>query len=315
MCNITIKEKEMDGLSNHVLMVRPYLFRKNEQTAINNYYQNESSFNLKDTHEMALCEFDGLVKKLISSGIKVTIHQDTKQPETPDSIFPNNWLSFHKKNRVIIYPMFAPNRRNERSEDVFLTLKNEGVNPKIIHDYTKHEKQNMFLEGTGSMVLDRINKKLYASLSERTNKKLVLSFSKTMKYKPIIFSSFQTASNKRLNIYHTNVMMSIGDSFAAICFDSIDDVLERDLVHNELLNDGKEIICLSEKQIDSFAGNMLLLKNSKHSILFMSTSAYKSLSKEQISQFEKHTKIVHSNIGTIEKSGGGSVRCMLAEIF
>lgn len=185
----------------------------------------------------------------------------------------------------------------------------------IIYDLTNYENQNLFLEGTGSMVLDRINKKLYASLSDRTEKSIILDFSKKMNYKPIMFSSFQTVNNNRLKIYHTNVMMSIGDKFAVIGLNSIDDSSERDLVLNELRNDNKEIISLSENQIEHFAGNMLLIKNSIQPVLVMSTSAYDSLSKDQITKLEKYAKIIHTNLETIEKAGGGSARCMLAEVF
>jgi len=305
----------MNRLTNHVLMVRPYLFKKNEQTALNNYYQSDSSLDLNTLNKLALREFDELVKILIKNGIKVTIHQDNQNPETPDSLFPNNWISFHDKHKVVVYPMFAQNRRDERSNHVFNSLKKSGVNMEIIYDLTKYENQNLFLEGTGSMVLDRVNKKLYASLSDRTDKSIILEFSKKMNYKPIMFSSFQTIDNKRLEIYHTNVMMSIGDKFAAIGLNSIDDISERDLVLNELRNDNKEIILLSENQIEHFAGNMLLIKNSIQPVLVMSTSAYNSLSKDQITKLEKYAKIIHTNLQTIEKAGGGSARCMLAEIF
>ena len=305
----------MNKLTNHVLMVRPYLFKKNEQTASNNYYQSDSSLDLFTLNKLALKEFDEFVKILIKNGIKVTVHQDNQNPETPDSLFPNNWISFHDKHKVIVYPMFAKNRRDERSNHIFDSLKKSGVNMEIIYDLTNYENQNLFLEGTGSMVLDRVNKKLYASLSDRTDKSIILDFSEKMNYKPIIFSSFQTVNNDRLKIYHTNVMMSIGDKFAAIGLNSIDDISERDLVLNELRNDNKEIISLSENQIEHFAGNMLLIKNSIQPVLVMSTSAYDSLSKDQITKLEKYAKIIHTNLETIEKAGGGSARCMLAEIF
>lgn len=305
----------MNGLTNHVLMVRPYHFRKNEQTALNNYYQYDSGLDLNALNKLALHEFDQLVKILIENGINVIVHQDNKKPETPDSLFPNNWISFHDKHKVILYPMFAKNRRDERSSHVFDSLKESGVNTKIIYDLSNYENFNMYLEGTGSMVLDRVNKKLYASLSDRTDDSVILDFSKKMDYKPIIFSSYQTVDDKRLKIYHTNVMMSIGDNFAAVGFDSIDDIAERNMVYNELKNDNKEVISLTENQIEQFAGNMLLIKNSIQPILVMSTSAFKSLSNDQINKFENYAKIVHSNLETIEKTGGGSARCMLAEIF
>lgn len=305
----------MNGLTNHVLMVRPHLFKKNEQTSLNNYYQTDSSLDINTLNKLALIEFDQLVKCLVDNGIKVTVHQDNGKPETPDSLFPNNWISFHNRHKVIIYPMFAKNRRDERSDNVFNSLKLSGVNSDIIYDFTNYENQNIFLEGTGSMVLDRVNKKIYASLSDRTDKSIILDFSKKMKYKPIIFSSFQNVKNMRLKIYHTNVMMSIGDKFAAVGLKTIDDVNEREMVYNELKNDKKEIISLTENQIEQFAGNMLLVKNSNQPLLVMSTSAFNSLSMDQINKFETYARIVHSSLETIEKLGGGSARCMLAEIF
>ena len=175
----------MNGLTNHVLMVRPHLFKKNEQTSLNNYYQTDSILDINTLNKLALIEFDQLVKCLVDNGIKVTVHQDNGKPETPDSLFPNNWISFHNRHKVIIYPMFAKNRRDERSDNVFNSLKLSGVNSDIIYDFTNYENQNIFLEGTGSMVLDRVNKKIYASLSDRTDKSIILDFSKKMKYKHI----------------------------------------------------------------------------------------------------------------------------------
>ena len=306
----------MNDLTNHVLMIRPFFFYKNEQTSVNNYFQYNTGLTDEKINYLALKEFDEFVKKLVDSGVQVTVGQDSKYPDTPDSIFPNNWLSFHKKNRVIIYPMYAKNRRNERTDYVFDILKKKGIEAQIIHDFTNYENDNLFLEGTGSMVLDRVYKKCFACLSERTSKKLVIDFCNKMDYKPILFRAYHTFSGKRLSIYHTNVMMSIGNKFAAIGLNSVDNIAERENLINELSEARKEIIFLTETQIKYFAGNMLLLKNSKEEpILVMSSSAYNSLTKIQIKKIENHSKIIHSRLDTIESVGGGSARCMLAEVF
>ena len=306
----------MNDLTNHVLMIRPFFFYKNEQTSVNNYFQYNTGLTDEKINYLALKEFDEFVKKLVDSGVQVTVGQDSKYPDTPDSIFPNNWLSFHKKNKVIIYPMYAKNRRNERTDYVFDILKKKGIEAQIIHDLTNYENDNLFLEGTGSMVLDRVYKKCFACLSERTSKKLVIDFCNKMDYKPILFRAYHTFSGKRLSIYHTNVMMSIGNKFAAIGLNSVDNITERENLINELSEARKEIIFLTETQIKYFAGNMLLLKNSKEEpILVMSSSAYNSLTKIQIKKIENHSKIIHSRLDTIESLGGGSARCMLAEVF
>ncbi|MBN08960.1 MAG: amidinotransferase [Flavobacteriaceae bacterium] len=305
----------MNGLANHVLMVRPYFFKKNLQTASNNFYQSDTELNENKVNELAVKEFDMLVQSLEEVQIRVTVHQDNKTPDTPDSIFPNNWLSFHNNHQIILYPMFAPNRRKERLNNVFDTLKNNGINVKILLDLTKHEDEGKFLEGTGSMVLDRINKKAYSSLSKRTNKELVMNFCKKMDYEPVIFSAFQTVSNRRENIYHTNVMMSLGDNFAVVGLNSIDNLSERNLVIENLKNDNKEIIELSENQLDNFVGNMILLHNGNEPILLMSSNAFYSLTLFQKKKLSTYARIKHSPLNLIEKLGGGSARCMLAEIF
>tara|TARA_B100001741_G_scaffold313359_2_gene319218 strand:+ start:3180 stop:4097 length:918 start_codon:yes stop_codon:yes gene_type:complete len=305
----------MNGLTNHVLMVRPYFFKKNEETTVNNYFQKNTSLNDQEINDLAKKEFDKFVIKLLNAGLRITVYQDKKYPQTPDSLFPNNWVSFHKTNKVILYPMFAQNRRNERTDYIFDKLKKQGVEIEKIYDFTNFENENLFLEGTGSMVLDRVNKKCYACLSERTCKDLVIDFCFKMKYKPILFKAYHKFSKKKLSIYHTNVMMSIGQKFAAVGLDSIHNIQEKENLINELYNDGKEIISLSENQIKNFAGNMLLLHNSKEPILVMSSSAYNSLTKLQIKKFEKYSKIISVDLKTIERVSGGSARCMLAEIF
>ena len=316
MLNFTSKKIIMNNLTNHVLMIRPFFFYKNEQTSVNNYFQYNKGLTNEEINYLAIKEFDEFVKKLVDSDIQVTVGQDTKYPDTPDSIFPNNWLSFHKKHNVITYPMYAKNRRNERTDYVFDILKKKGIEAKIIHDFTNYENDNLFLEGTGSMVLDRVYKKCYACLSERTSQKLVIDFCSKMDYKPILFRAYHTFSGKRHSIYHTNVMLSIGNEFVVIGLNSVDNIIERENLIKELTKERKEIIFLTETQIKHFAGNMLLLKNSKEEpILVMSSSAYNSLTKTQIKKIENHSKIIHSSLNTIESAGGGSARCMLAEVF
>lgn len=306
----------MNGFTDHVLMVRPYRFRLNTETATNNYYQKQLlALSADAIAEQAHREFDDFVSLLRCEGVRVTVHQDRAKPDTPDALFPNNWVSFHPKNRAVLYPMFAPNRRLERNNDVFKTLKKEHIDITIEKDYSKLEIESKFLEGTGSMVLDRVNKKAYAALSERTDKTLLYRFCLDYGYQPVAFHAFQTVNGKRLPIYHTNVMMSIGDHFALVGFETMDYLEEREWLSAELIESGKEIIPLSEAQIQSFAGNMLLLQGLNQPLLAMSTAAYKSLVDIQIKTLEKYVKLIHSPLDTIEHCGGGSARCMLAEVF
>jgi hypothetical protein len=250
-----------------------------------------------------------------ASGINVLVYQDDFKHDTPDSIFPNNWVTFHKDKKIAIYPMFAENRRLERSENVIVFLEENNVKINEVIDYSEAEKNNFFLEGTGSMVLDRINKKTYCSISERTSENLIEEFCSDFNYMPIIFNSFHTVDSKRQKIYHTNVMMCVGKKYAVICLDSIDNKNERNKVIQSLEDDNKEIIIISEDQLNSFAGNMIELIVNKNSFLIMSQIAYNSLNKNQIERLSKYSKIISSSVDTIEKCGGGSVRCMIAEIF
>ena len=303
-------------LSNRVLMIEPVSFQLNKETAVNNYYQKEDkSIPLEQIQENALKEFLSLKRTLENSGIEVIAIKDTPKPITPDALFPNNWISFHNKNKAILYPMFAKNRRQERRMDVFEILKAKSLNFTTIIDYTSFEKENIFLEGTGAMVLDRKNKIAYCSLSSRATKSLFLKFCNENAYKPIAFTSYQTVNNIRMPIYHTNVMMSIGGNYAMICLDAIDDVSEREMVKQSLLHSGKEIINLTENQITNFAGNTLQLKGKNTNVIILSEQAKNSLTEKQIHQIEKYGKMVSVAIPTIEKFGGGSVRCMLAELY
>ena len=306
----------MSSNLHSVLMIRPCNFRVNQETLENNFFQTKS-IQLENDFilNQAIIEFDSLVKKMKASGINVLVYQDDFKHDTPDSIFPNNWVTFHKDQKIAIYPMFAENRRLERSENVIVFLEKNNVKINEIIDYSEAEKNNFFLEGTGSMVLDRINKKTYCSISERTSENLIDEFCSDFNYMPIIFNSFHTVDSKRQKIYHTNVMMCVGKKYAVICLDSIDNKNERNKVIQSLEDDNKEIIIISEDQLNSFAGNMIELIVNKNSFLIMSQIAYNSLNKNQIERLSKYSKIISSSVDTIEKCGGGSVRCMIAEIF
>jgi hypothetical protein len=307
----------MKQTTNSILMIRPVAFRMNEQTAVNNYYQKVLDNLLSDTvNAKAQEEFDAFVEKLRAVGVDVTVVDDTLHPDSPDSIFPNNWISFHENGDVALYPMFAENRRQERREDILDTLEEAGFVINNIMDYTSAEDDGFFLEGTGSLILDRENSKAYCALSPRADEELFIEFCEDFEFTPIIFEAFHTITGKRKLIYHTNVMMCIGETFAVICADSIDDKKERKEVLNNLKADGKEIILITEEQVNNFAGNMLEVRgaNDKRYII-MSTSAYQSLTPSQIVQLEKHGEILSSSLDTIEACGGGSARCMMAEIF
>lgn len=307
----------MKQITNTILMIRPVSFRMNEQTSVNNYYQKVLDNLTPETVQFkALQEFDSFVEKLQNIGVNVVVINDTKETDTPDSIFPNNWISFHENGDIGLYPMFAENRRLERREDIFNKLEELGFVINNIVDYTSAEDEGVFLEGTGSLLLDRVNRKAYCALSPRADEDLFIEFCEDFEYTPVPFVSFQTVEEKRLPIYHTNVMMALAEKFAIICLDSIDDKKERKEVLKHLKEDKKEVITITEDQVNSFAGNMLqVLGSNDEKYLVMSTAAYDCLSKQQISRIEKHCEILHSSLATIEACGGGSARCMMAEVF
>ena len=307
----------MSQITNSVLMIRPVAFRMNEQTAVNNYYQKVLENTTPATvNAKAQLEFDAFVEKLRSVGVNVVVVEDTLEPNTPDSIFPNNWISFHDNGDVVLYPMFAENRRQERREDILDMLEEKGFKIENIIDYTSAEEDNIFLEGTGSMILDRENEKVYAALSPRADEELIIEFCEEFFSDPVIFEAYQDTPDGRKLIYHTNVMMCVADEFAVICADCIDDKQERKIVLDHLKKSGKEVIYITEDQVNNFAGNMLqVLGADDKKFLVMSTQAYNSLNKGQINSIEKHCEILHSSLDTIEACGGGSARCMLAEIF
>jgi hypothetical protein len=314
----TLRHLKMNQTTNSILMIRPVAFRMNEQTAVNNYYQKVlDGLSPETVNTKAQEEFDAFVNKLRMVGIDVTVVDDTMEPSTPDSIFPNNWISFHDNGDVVLYPMFAENRRLERREDILDILEGKGfqVNEEIM-DYSSAEEDGFYLEGTGSIVLDRENGKAYCALSPRADEELFIEFCEDFDMSPIIFEAFQTVNGERKVIYHTNVMMCIADTFAVICADCIDDKKERKMVLDSLKADEKEIILITEDQMNNFAGNMLeLVGSDERRYLIMSNSAHKSLTKKQIAQLEEHITILSSSLDTIEACGGGSARCMMAEIF
>lgn len=307
---------KMEQITNTVLMVRPAGFRMNEETAVNNFFQEDIQLADEEVNKKAQEEFDGFVEKLRSVGVNVVVVNDQKELNTPDSIFPNNWVSFHEDGTVAVYPMFAENRRKERRMEFFEALEQQGFNIKEVVDYTTAEDEEVFLEGTGSLILDRVHKKAYCALSPRADEELLIEFCEDFEYTPVIFVANQDVDGKRMPIYHTNVMMCVAEDFAVICLDSIDDAKERKNVVRHLKEDGKEIIEISEVQLQEFAGNMLQIRgedNKKY--LVMSESAKESLTVGQVNRIEKHCEILTASIKTIETCGGGSARCMMAEVF
>ena len=297
-------------------MIQPIAFRYNEQTAVNNYYQQVlDGLSTEQTQKNALSEFNTFVDKLRKKGIDVIVVEDTKTPDTPDSIFPNNWVSFHESGNVAIYPMYAENRRDERREDILdILVDNYNFEINYVKDFTEFEDHNKFLEGTGSMVLDRENKMCYASISVRTDEQAVLQWCDVFNYTPICFTANQDVEGERKEIYHTNVMMCVADKYAIICLDTIDDKDERKWIKGSLEDSGKEIIEITEDQKHRFAGNMLQLMGDEK-YLVMSKSAHESLTEIQIERIEKYNPIISSSLDTIEACGGGSARCMMSEIF
>lgn len=300
-----------------ILMIEPVDFRFNTQTAVNNYFQTKVEEVEATAQENALKEFKGMVSKLREHGVNVVVLQDTLTPHTPDSIFPNNWISFHENKMIALYPMFAENRRVERREDEVLELLMEkGFEADEIMDYSSAEEDEIYLEGTGSIILDRVNKIAYAAISPRTDEELFIEFCEDFEYSPVIFEAMQTVNGERMQIYHTNVMMCVGDEYAVICLSTLDDKVDKKNVVDHLKKSRKEIIDITEEQMHKFAGNMLQvggMGTSKY--LVMSQTAFESLTQGQIAQIEKFNPILTVDIHTIETLGGGSARCMMAEVF
>jgi hypothetical protein len=306
----------MQQTTNTILMIRPIGFRKNEQTAVNNYFQEDIDLQNAEINKKAQEEFDGYVFKLKSYGVNVVVVSDTEEFDTPDSIFPNNWISFHADGTVGLYPMFAENRRLERRDDILNELEKNGFLIENVVDYTSAEEEGLFLEGTGSIILDRANKKAYCALSARADEDLFIEFCEDFEYTPVVFVANQTVKGDRAAIYHTNVMMCVAETFVVICLASIDDKAERKNVLKHLKEDGKQVVDITEAQMHSFAGNMLQVRGSNdEQFLVMSTAAFDSLTQSQIAKINNHCKIISSSLETIETCGGGSARCMMAEVF
>lgn len=306
----------MQQTTNTILMIRPVNFRMNEQTAVNNYFQEDLKIKNAEINTKAQEEFDAFVDKLRAVGVNVIVENDDELMDTPDSVFPNNWVSFHNNGDVALYPMFAENRRKERRDEVFIRLEKEGFKINNIVDYTSAEDQGVFLEGTGSILLDRVNDIAYCALSPRADEDLFIEFCEDFEYTPVLFTANQTVDGKRLPIYHTNVMMCLAETFAVICLDTIDDKKERKNVAKSLEKTNKKIIKITEEQMGQFAGNMLQVKGSDNRLyLVMSKSAHDSLTPTQIKSIEAHCPIISSSLETIETCGGGSARCMMAEVF
>ncbi|MEH0007722.1 MAG: arginine deiminase-related protein [Flavobacteriales bacterium] len=307
----------MSQVTDTVLMIEPVHFHYNAQTAANNFYQKESrGLDPEDQQIQALAAFQDLVELLQRTGVRPFVVRDTKFPETPDSIFPNNWVSFHEDGRVVFYPMFAPNRRLERRRDILGLLEADGFEITELIDYSEREEMGCFLEGTGSMVLDRSNRIAYGLCSARTDKNLFEAFCADFNYRPIAFHAVHRFNGKPKEIYHTNVMMTVADSYAIVALDAVVDKGERQEVTQALQYSGKEIIAITSGQVAAFAGNALQLKNSAgHPFLLMSTQAYQSLKPVQIKNIARFNPIRHTDISIIEQNGGGGVRCMMAEVF
>ncbi|MDA0940159.1 MAG: arginine deiminase-related protein [Bacteroidetes bacterium] len=300
--------------TSHILMVRPATFRKNEETAGNNHYQKDA--DVEDVHQQALDEFDGMVDDLRARGVDVLVVEDDPSTDTPDALFPNNWVSFHADGRVGLYPMFAPNRRLERREDILHDLvHSQGFDLDEVVDFTEFEAHEAYLEGTGSMVLDRIHGKAYAALSPRTDRNAFEQWCESMDVEGVVFEAMQTVGVDRLPIYHTNVMMAIGTGWAVVCLDCVDHADDRTLLRDSLEADGLTVIPLSEAQINRFAGNMLEVQTrAGDKLIVMSQNAYDALNEDQRATLGQFGTLVHNDLNTIETCGGGSARCMMAEI-
>ena len=294
----------------HILMIRPVNFGFNAETAVNNAFQVAGQD--AQAQQKAQKEFDDFAGILRNNGVDVTIVNDTPEPHTPDSIFPNNWISFHADGTVCLYPMFAENRRKERKPQVLAKMKERFIVSRTL-DFTHYEKDQLFLEGTGSMVLDRDLKIAYACLSPRTDKTVLLEWCRAMDYQPIVFEAVDAGGKP---VYHTNVLMCVADRYVVICLDSLPQEAERELVRNTIDQSGKELIDITLEQMNQFAGNMLQVASVQgETLLVMSTRAYESLTPEQVNRLRSYNRIIHAPLHIIEINGGGSARCMMAEVF
>lgn len=294
---------------SHLLLIEPARFDFNEMTAVNNVFQQQPAGSV---HENALDEFHHFAGMLETNKIDHTIIRDKTGPHSPDAVFPNNWISFHEDGSLVLYPMFAQNRRLERKQSVVEELRKKfGIG--TVHDLSHFEERGLFLEGTGSMVLDRVNHLAYACLSPRTHIEPLAEFCRKCNYKPLIFHAETPDGNA---IYHTNVLMCLADSYVVICLDSISNEDERKLLMEQFRETKKTIIQITMNQLHHFAGNMLQVTNrNDEPLLIMSTQAYNSLSSEEVDKLKSFNRIIHSPLDTIETAGGGSARCILAEVW
>jgi len=306
-------EKAESQLASTVLMIRPVRFESNPLTAASNRFQGRTQASPEEQQGAALDEFDSLVEQLRDNGVTVIVITDTAEPHTPDSIFPNNWISFHADGRVVLYPMEAENRRTERRMDVVEKLDAElRYTVREIVDLSHHEQAGHYLEGTGSMVLDRVNRIAYACLSSRTQLDALGDFAQRMDYDVV---TFEAVDRDGAPIYHTNVLMNVGEKLAVICDEAISRDQQRSAILQRLEDTGHEIISLSYDQLEAFAGNMLELRTQDGGrLIAMSQQAFDSLSDEQVSMLQRNGKVLSVAIDQIEASAGGSVRCMLAEV-
>jgi len=303
----------MQQITDTLLMVRPQHFGYDPETASNNAFQvNDPSRSVAEIKSQARYEFDQLVDVLQSAGVQVIVVEDTDTPVKPDAVFPNNWFTTHENGSIITYPLHPVNRRAERRQDLLDML----IDRFEVHYHIRLEHQEQkghFLEGTGSMILDRQHRIAYACRSARTNEAVLNDFTAITGFRPILFDA---TDDHHFPIYHTNVMMALGETFVIIALGTVRDAADRTALLRSFANSQKSVIELSIEQMMSFAGNMLQVRNLRgDTFLVMSSQAYRSLSAEQIRQIEAHTSILHSPIPTIEQYGGGSVRCILAEIF
>lgn len=299
--------------TSNILMVRPANFGFNEETAVSNAFQSKDQYlQANEIKHKAIEEFDAFVGKLRTKGVNVIVVQDTTDPLKPDAVFPNNWITFHQNGTIITYPMLSKSRRLERRDDIIDILMDDFYISKKI-ELESYEDDGLMLEGTGSLILDRQNRLAYACLSPRTSLDLLKRFCDIADFEPVAFHAVDGANQE---IYHTNVMMALGETFVVICLETVKDEQELAELRGKFGSTNKEVIEISLDQMMHFAGNMLQVRNKKGELfLVMSSQAYSSLNESQIIQIEKHTQILHAPIPVIEKHGGGSVRCMMAEVF
>jgi len=295
-------------------MVRPANFGFNEETAASNAFQRREGAQAVDAiRAKAVQEFDAFVKKLREAGVDVIVAKDSVQPVKPDAVFPNNWATFHQEGIVVTYPMYAPTRRKERRRQVLDTVLKAGFRAERRVNLEFNEKINRFLEGTGSIIFDHLNCLAYACVSPRTDPVLLDELCALLGYQKIVFRAVDGSGK---DIYHTNVMMAMGETFVVICLDTVTNPAERAMLEKKFKETGKEIVAITLAQMNAFAGNMLQVRNDQgQTMLVMSDQAYRSLTPAQIKTLERHTQLLHSPIDTIETYGGGSARCMMAEVF